>query len=267
MEFMKMHGAGNDFIIINNIEEQIPEKHFATLAKRLCQRRLAIGADGLILVEKAVGEADFRMVFYNSDGSRGEMCGNGARCIARYGFEKGLAGGLQRIETDAGDIYCERLSEDIYKVRLNDVTVMEEKGKITYVELGKPGISHAVLRVKGLKKISAEDLRQRAEEIRFSDSYPKGVNVNFYDFDGKDRIVGLTYEKGVEDFTLACGTGMGAVAAALSKKSLIKCNRITAKVPGGELEVVTEGEKLFLIGTATPVAEGQILLTQDLVVV
>ena len=92
MQFTKMHGAGNDFIIINNIIEKIPKEKFPYLASRLCTRRLSIGADGIMFVDNPTGDADFRMNFYNADGSEGEMCGNGARCLCRYGFEKGLAG-------------------------------------------------------------------------------------------------------------------------------------------------------------------------------
>ncbi|MBR5490439.1 MAG: diaminopimelate epimerase, partial [Oscillospiraceae bacterium] len=92
MKFWKMNGAGNDFIIINNIEEKIPESAFSAIAAKVCERHLSIGADGLMVVEKAIGDGDYLMRFYNSDGSEGEMCGNGARCICRYGYENGLAG-------------------------------------------------------------------------------------------------------------------------------------------------------------------------------
>ena len=101
MRFAKMHGAGNDFVVINTIEENI-SLSASYLARTLCSRRTGIGADGLMLVAKAEGDADYRLLFYNSDGSLGEMCGNGARCIARYGYEHGLAGESQRIETTAG---------------------------------------------------------------------------------------------------------------------------------------------------------------------
>ena len=120
MKFWKMNGAGNDFIIINNIEEHIPIDKLGKLAKTLCTRRMSIGADGLMVVDKADGDADYKMRFYNADGSMGEMCGNGARCICRYGYENGLAGEIQTIETTAGIVKGERISERMYKVRLND---------------------------------------------------------------------------------------------------------------------------------------------------
>ena len=102
MQFWKMNGAGNDFIILNNLQEGLSADCFPALARRLCERRLSIGADGLMVVERPQSGGDYRMLFYNSDGSAGEMCGNGARCICRYGYEIGLAGELQRVETTAG---------------------------------------------------------------------------------------------------------------------------------------------------------------------
>ena len=97
-----MNGAGNDFIIINNMVEHLPETCFPTLARTLCERHLSIGADGLMIVDAPLQGGDYRMLFFNSDGSLGEMCGNGARCICRYGYENGLAGEIQHVETTAG---------------------------------------------------------------------------------------------------------------------------------------------------------------------
>ena len=158
MKFWKMNGAGNDFIIINNIEEKIPQAHLSHVAATLCERHLSIGADGFMVVE-ASSQADYRMLFYNSDGSMGEMCGNGARCIARYGYENSLAGDIQRIETTAGIVIGERKSQRLYRVRLNDPSVVERRyievdGKVYecyYVELGNPGIPHAVVPMTQLK--------------------------------------------------------------------------------------------------------------------
>ena len=120
MRFTKMHGAGNDFIIIDNTKENIPEEKLSALAARLCSRRLSIGADGLMAVCPAKNGGDYAMLFYNSDGSLGEMCGNGARCICRYGFENGLAGEVQRVETTAGLVTGRRISQRMHQVRLND---------------------------------------------------------------------------------------------------------------------------------------------------
>lgn len=267
MKFTKMHGAGNDFIIINNIEEKIPEEKFGYLAKTLCHRRFSIGADGLMMVEKATDGGDYKMVFYNADGSKGEMCGNGARCIARYGYEKGLAGETQNIETTAGLVIGHRESERLYKIRLNDVHIMETGIEVlacggvfdcTYVELGNPGIPHAVVPVKGLAERDPESLRDEAIELRYYEGFPKGANVNFFDIVGEDQLVELTYERGVEDYTLACGTGTGSVVATLTRKDLVSGKDVKVKVPGGELIINTDGIEIFLTGMTNIVAEGEI---------
>ena len=124
MRFTKMHGAGNDFIIINNIEEKLPRGALPALAKRLCAAHTGAGADGLMAVESAVRGGDYAMLFFNSDGSEGEMCGNGARCIARYGYEHGLAGETQHVETVSGTVTGRRITPTLYRVRLNDPSLM-----------------------------------------------------------------------------------------------------------------------------------------------
>lgn len=131
MKFTKMQGAGNDFIIINNMEEKLSVEKLGTLAKRICTRRLSIGADGLMVVDAPTEGGDYKMRFYNADGSLGEMCGNGARCIARYGYENGLAGITQRVETTAGLVIGERIDERQYRIRLNDISKINIDEKIT----------------------------------------------------------------------------------------------------------------------------------------
>lgn len=277
MKFTKMNGAGNDFIIINNIEEGIPEEQFAGIARRLCHRRQGIGADGFMVVEAPTRGGDYRMLFYNEDGSRGEMCGNGARCIARYGYENGLAGEVQHIETTAGMVTGWRETESRYRVLLNPVTVMKQdlqlsvQGKLwscTYVELGDPGIPHAVVRIPGLDHGWLEERERRTElaalgrALRSHEAFPKGANVNFYDITGEDQLVELTYERGVEDFTYACGTGTGSVVSALEEKGLVSGKNVQVHVPGGVLRIDIEerdGEKqLFLTGPTCVAAEGEV---------
>ena len=160
MEFWKMNGAGNDFVVLNNMDGSIDPKEYGYLAKTLCHRHLSVGADGLMVVEKPTMGGDYRMAFYNSDGAMGEMCGNGARCISRYGYENGLAGEVQRIETTAGLVTGHRLDARHYRVRLNDPCNMrfdlplEVEGavySVSYVELGTPGNPHAVVPVENLR--------------------------------------------------------------------------------------------------------------------
>lgn len=266
MDFVKMHGAGNDFIIVNNMEERIADEKLGELAEKLCHRRFSIGADGLMVVDSPEYGGDYKMKFYNADGSFGEMCGNGARCVARYGYENGLAGKVQNIETIAGMVEGYRETDSLYMVRLNDVTVMEERdieacGSAvhgTYVELGDPGIPHVVMEIPGLILKDKEELRELGKALRHHSSFPKGANVNFYDVIDNDNVSVLTYERGVEDFTLACGTGAGSVVAVLASKKLVSGDHVKVAVPGGELFITVSDEGLFLTGPTAVVAEGTI---------
>ena len=264
-----MNGAGNDFLILNNLEEHLPHHRFPDLARTLCHRHLSIGADGLMVVEQS-DKADFRMLFYNADGSAGEMCGNGARCICRYGYEKGLAGGQQRIETPSGIVTGTRIDKRNYRIRLTDPSVIELIHPLhhdgvsypcSYVELGNPGLPHAVVPVKGLAGKTMEELRPLGAALRSHPAFPKGANVNFYDIAGEDEIVELTYERGVEDFTYACGTGTGSTVLILTLLGEVSGKDVKVTVPGGTLRVTVdrEGEQiqnLWLTGPTNIVCEG-----------
>ena len=267
MKFWKMNGAGNDFIIINNIEEKLPSSSFSKIAKTVCERRMSIGADGFMVIEAPDGKADYKMLFFNSDGSMGEMCGNGARCISRYGYENGLAGETQIIETTAGIVTGQRISERLYKVRLNDPGVVkldypiEVEGityECSYVELGNPGIPHAVVPVKNLKDQDENELRELGRRMRYHKAFPKGANVNFYEIIGDHLIYERTYERGVEDFTYACGTGTGSLVTVLRMKGLSDGNDVHVKMTGGELIIDSTEKDLFLTGPTNIVAKGEI---------
>lgn len=271
MKFTKMQGAGNDFIVMNNIEGQLSSEDFGELAKKLCKRRLAIGADGLMIVEKPDQGGDFRMVFYNADGSLGEMCGNGARCIAKYGFENHLAGEVIRIETTAGMVKAWRMDQMNYKVRLNDVTRLDldmelqacgQTHSCAYVELGNPGVPHLAVEMAGLRELAPQQLWNLGSALRHHQALSKGANVNFYEITGEDRVFERTFERGVEDFTYACGTGTGSVVAVLTEKGLCSGKDVKVSMAGGDLliDVVrTEGRitDLYLSGPAVIVSEGE----------
>ena len=273
MYFTKMHGAGNDFIIINNIEEQLPESSFPHLAKKLCAFHSSIGADGMMIVTEAKNGGDYGMLFYNSDGSTGEMCGNGARCIARFGYENGLAGEIQRIETTAGLVTGWRISERIYKVRLNDPSVMELDRRVDidgreysccYVELGDPGIPHAVLLMDNYDGVNRKELAALGSKLRFAKEFPKGANVSFVKKLGENSLQAITFERGVEDFTLACGTGCGSIVSSLTLLGLVDGNNVSVKMPGAELSVTVCVEKgtvkdIFLSGPTCMVCSGEVL--------
>ncbi|MBQ8590870.1 MAG: diaminopimelate epimerase [Firmicutes bacterium] len=248
MKFWKMNGTGNDFILINNLEEKIPESRFPALAKHLCERRMSVGADGLMVIESSEA-ADFKMLFYNSDGSLGEMCGNGARCICRYGFENGLAGERQTVETTAGIITGRRVDQRTYQIRLNDPTLvrldetLEVDGvawNCSYVELGNPGSPHAVVHIPGLETYPEKELFELGRKLRSHEAFPKGANVNFYDMIGPDHLRERTFERGVEDFTYACGTGTGSMVTVLTLKGLVSGTGVRVDVPGGRLTIDVE---------------------------
>ncbi|MCI2057335.1 MAG: diaminopimelate epimerase [Oscillibacter sp.] len=272
MKFWKMNGAGNDFVLLNNLEEQLPESVFPQLALTLCERHLSIGADGLMVVDKPLLGGDYRMLFYNSDGSKGEMCGNGARCICRYGYENGLAGETQTVETTAGIVTGQRIDQRLYRIRLNDPSTIQlahpvEVGGVTYtcsyVELGNPGLPHAVIPYSHLKDAEANELRELGRAIRHHPSFPKGANVNFYEITGEDEIYERTFERGVEDFTYACGTGTGSVVTVLTLQGKVSGRQVRVNMTGGQLIVDAQRDgahiaALYLTGPTNIVCKGEV---------
>ncbi len=320
MKFWKMNGAGNDFIIINNLEERLPHEVLPVLARTLCERHLSIGADGMMVVERPSEgiDADIRMLFFNSDGSLGEMCGNGARCICRYVCENGLgrhsaaddAGAVQVIETTAGIVTGLRISERQYRIRLNDPSIMELDKTLTvtadelpfttdtfsdvfhircaYVELGNPGLPHLAVEYTGivtslcetdgdpeqcsLKTADDNRLRELGRCLRWHADLPKGANVNFYEITGTDTVYERTFERGVEDFTYACGTGTGSVVAVLTAEGRISGSGVRVGMTGGELIVDIESNSggsapetaavpvsaVYLTGPTNIVAKGEV---------
>ena len=272
MHFTKMHGAGNDFIIINNIDGAIPESVLPELAAGLCAQHVSVGADGMMVVAAPRQGGDFRMIFYNSDGSLGEMCGNGARCIARYGYENGLSGETQRIETTAGLVTGQRVTKRLYKVRLNDPSVIDLHRSVgaggteydcAYIELGDPGIPHAIVLMPDWDERGHDMLRALGRALRFAEEFPRGANVSFVKVVDVGHVKAITYERGVEDFTLACGTGCGSIAAALRLLGL-SGDELAIFMPGGELTVSLTAsggsvQDIYLTGPTNVVCTGDIL--------
>jgi len=271
MRFTKMHGAGNDFIIINNLNAELSDAQLPRLAAKLCSAHTSIGADGLMVVSAAKEGGDYRMQFYNADGSMGEMCGNGARCIARYGYENGLAGETQRIETTAGIVKGRRISKRLYQVRLNDPSLIDLHrtvdidGKIfdcAYVELGSPGIPHAVV-LMDWECMDMDELRELGRKLRYSQEFPKGANVSFVCLKSENRLKAITFERGVEDFTLACGTGCGSMVSALTLLGKVQ-GEVSIEMPGGELFISLAAagsavRDIMLTGPTALICEGEIL--------
>ena len=213
------------------------------------------------------------MLFFIADGSIGEMCGNGARCICRYGYENGLAGETQRVETTAGLVTGWRMGKRLYRIRLNDPCHMRLDGTAevdgitydcAYVELGDPGIPHAAVPIAGLRDYDAAALLRLGRTLRHYPDFPKGANVNFYEIIGPDHVYERTYERGVEDFTYACGTGTGSVVTVLTLLGKVSGKHVRVDMTGGTLYVDAERNAagcvtdLYLTGPTNVVCKGEI---------
>ncbi|MFO7755104.1 MAG: diaminopimelate epimerase [Bacteroidales bacterium] len=226
--FNKYHGTGNDFIIVDNRKHIIEPENMA-LIKHLCDRHMGIGADGLILIDEHE-EHDFAMKYFNSDGKEGSMCGNGGRCAAAFAMRTGITKGKNSFMASDG-VHKTRISANIISISLSDTQPPSNIDGNHFIDTGSP---HYIIYVPDSKKV---DVLERGRSVRHSDVFaPGGTNVNFVER-RDDGILVRTYERGVEDETLSCGTGV--TAAAISSKwgnenGLYNVRAITA---GGELSV------------------------------
>ena len=247
MNYTKMHGAGNGFVLLDNTQNILLPEDFSSLAVYLCRLE---DTDGMILITEAA-DADCGMYFYNRDGSAGEMCGNGVRCLARYAVEHGLASDPKhiRIRTAAGIVTSRQIDEILYEVRLNNPSVIDLHRPVTvngsvydcfYTELGDPGIPHAVFFLPDMLPKDLSSLRSLGRFLHSAPEFPKGANVTFVHQISADSVDAITYERGVEDFTLACGTGCGAAAAALLLLGKSSAKMIRIYMPGGLLTVALD---------------------------
>ena len=236
MQVWHMSGAGNDFMVIDARGLQLD---FPKLAVELCSRT---HADGFMALDNSE-IADFKLHFYNSDGTRGEMCGNGARCICRFAYDLGIAREAMVVETDAGLVPGWHLAQDRYRLEMNKPSVFDPARKqgVAYVELGDPGIPHGIVEVPGLSWEQADELQDMARALRHDSAFPKGANINLYTRLSEDTVRVLTFERGVEDYTLACGTGCTSVAVALWKQGKLPGGVLTAENKGGTLKVTVSG--------------------------
>jgi len=256
IDFHKYQGTGNDFVMIDNRSGFFPKGDVQTIA-RLCDRRFGIGADGLILLEEMDG-ADFRMVYYNSDGNESSMCGNGGRCLVAFAAEKGLIQDKAYFIATDGPHYAQRSADGIVSLQMKDVEGVSIQNDYVFLDTGSP---HHIEMVEDIRQL---DVKSRGSAIRYSDLYgAKGSNVNFVAPLADGRFAVRTYERGVEDETLSCGTGATAVALAMFATGRTSSNRVGLQVEGGQLEVsfVPEGKgfkDVFLIGPAEFVFSGQI---------
>ena len=235
IEFYKMSGSGNDFIIIDNRDLSLNVGDLREFARKVCRHKLSVGADGLFLIEPST-VADFKWQFFNSDGSVAEMCGNGSRCVARFAYIKGITGKKMSFETIAGIISAE-VSGDIVKVKLTDpsVVILGEKvdvdGRLFILDIVNTGVPHAVAFVDNLQSFAVADWGRK---IRFHEHFaPQGTNADFATVLGLHKIKLRTYERGVEDETLACGTGMVAAVLAAAERGEV-ASPVDVLVQSGE---------------------------------
>ncbi|HLX60358.1 MAG TPA: diaminopimelate epimerase [Planctomycetota bacterium] len=218
--FVKMSGTGNDFIMIDNRAGLLKEGDAPLLAKAACPRRVSVGADGVILIEKPSKPGhDLRMRIFNADGSEAEMCGNGSRCFAIFAAQIGAAGREQKIDVIPGTLNAVVAPDGLSaRVQLSQPSRIEKKTAVKVFDdsvdlyFVNTGVPHAIQFVVDVSKI---DIRKTGACIRYHDVFkPKGANANFAQLLGNNTIRIRTYERGVEDETLACGTGATAAAIA-----------------------------------------------------
>jgi len=258
IEFHKYQGTGNDFVMIDNRSGSFPKSDTIFIA-HLCDRRFGIGADGLILLENDL-DYDFRMVYFNTDGNESSMCGNGGRCLVAFARSlHAIATEITFIATD-GPHFATIENDGTVALQMKDVDEVKITSDYVFLDTGSP---HHVQLSDDLANL---DIKTKGAAIRYSDLYGKnGSNVNFVKQENENTFSMRTYERGVEDETLSCGTGVTAVAIAMNALSKTKSNVVHLNVEGGKLDVsfeVLNGKfsNVFLKGPATFVFKGVVLV-------
>jgi len=262
--FMKMSGSGNDFILIDHRKPILDEGRMKEFVRKACQRRISVGADGLILIGPSA-RADFKWRFFNADGSEAEMCGNGGRCAARFAWLKGIAGSTLTFETLAGIISAKVNGKKVkleltkpYGLKLDETLLID--GKEWLFSRINTGVPHAVLFLEEIEKV---DVLKTGRAFRYHTHFaPSGTNVNFVRLEKDSQLSVRTYERGVEDETLACGTGVVASALLAAFKGWVR-SPVSVKTRGGEVLMVhfeikeEEVIKVFLEGDVQSIYEAE----------
>lgn len=255
MTFYKYQGTGNDFIIVDNRLQNIDKNDTKRIAQ-LCDRRFGIGADGFILLENDK-ICDFKMVYYNADGNESSMCGNGGRCITAFAKYIGVIENETSFNAVDG-LHIAKINGDIVHLQMKDVKTIQAYDDHLFLDTGSP---HHVEIVSDIQNL---DVIEKGSAIRYGQPYGKaGSNVNFVEYISDNRFAVRTYERGVEDETLSCGTGVTAVALAMHQSSKVFENEVNLKTQGGELTVSFEQSEngyknIWLIGPAEQVFKGEI---------
>jgi diaminopimelate epimerase len=254
IQFYKYQGTGNDFVMIDNRQGFFPKEN-SQLIERLCNRRFGIGADGLILLENDT-ETDFRMLYYNSDGNESSMCGNGGRCLVAFARSLNVINDTTSFNATDGLHHATILEHGIVKLQMKDVNEVKMGKDYIFLNTGSP---HHVTLVNDIENY---DVKTNGSEIRYSNLYGKaGSNVNFVSQISENHYRLRTYERGVEDETLSCGTGATASAIAMNALGETTSNLIDIDVQGGKLKVSfdkkgTTYSNVFLEGKAEFVFQG-----------
>lgn len=255
-EFYKYQGTGNDFIMLDDRMKHFPSTNAAYIAQ-LCDRRFGIGADGLILIQKATA-SDFTMVYFNADGREGSLCGNGARCTVAFAHQLGLIGNKTIFNAADGLHEAEIFSDGTIALHMADVNGIQKKDNHVFMDTGSP---HHVTLVDDLAQYPVvthgRSIRNNAPY------YETGTNVNFVEQVSENEYAIRTYERGVENETLSCGTGATAVALAMHATGKTKANQLKINVQGGQLSIrytsVPDGyTEIYLMGPAACVFQGKI---------
>ncbi|NKI32580.1 diaminopimelate epimerase [Croceivirga thetidis] len=254
LQFYKYQGTGNDFIMLDNRQQFFPKQNTKLVAK-LCDRKFGVGADGLILLEND-NMSDFKMVYYNSDGNESTMCGNGGRCLVAFAKAIGIISNEATFNAIDG-IHHAKIIDGIVGLSMNDVDNIIEKRNHFYLNTGSP---HHVQMVEEVAKL---DVQKDGAKLRYGLYGEKGSNINFVQQTAENAFRVRTYERGVEDETLSCGTGVTAVALAMHFSKRTTTNNIIIATEGGELKVsfdlVGDGyTNVELTGPADLVFKGEI---------
>ncbi len=258
IHFYKYQGTGNDFIILDNREGR-----YSRLDTRavhfLCDRKFGIGADGLMLLNKH-DEYDFQMIYFNADGKEGSMCGNGGRCLVKFAYDSGIKKTEYHFIATDGPHIAEIDLKGLVRLKMKDVSGIKDNADHFILNTGSPHYVHFV------QQLEALNVKMEGSKIRYSDDFAQeGINVNFVEMIDDHTIFVRTYERGVEDETLSCGTGVTAAAlvAAHNENSF---NEIDVQTPGGRLSVEFEVSdkkdysNIWLCGPAEFVFKGEIAL-------